>query len=314
MMKAAMKSSLLIATLIFAAFVASSRAALMWSGLPYNVRELLSPHPWLSILALGGLLVMSGALPVAFALAWRRRARRFDVLLLPTVVVVTTLAFVALIAVAPVESLDDVLGTPVLHIGDGVERWLRFVGLASGPLVAATLGARLALGKVDHRMATGIVEIAALVGLSYLIVVTLADTDNIVELLRGYGSLASIIGVAGYCVLTGFVTTLSAKSVASRSKARIRGYTFAIAVVVLSVPLLWQCFVLAGNPRLDKYGRVFSARQFLLSPDRGHYLDDHAVAPRFAVIQLELLMLLAAGALVPMAVQGEEAQGSDAKR
>ena len=238
----------------------------------------------------------AGALPIASACWWRQDASSFARSFVPLCLGVGAIAFLAIWPVVPQEALDDIVGSPTLGLNGTVERGLRFIGLVIGPFAGLTLGARLAIGPVRGGQAwTGVAVTLALLALSYSVVVLFANTSNVVELLRGRGSVADAISVIVLLVWLGAVTALAGYGIVA---SRIRSITISFAMIVLSVPWAWQMFVLAGNPRLEKYGAVFSARQFLLSPDREHYLDDRLIFGRFAIAYVALLLLLSAGATI----------------
>src|SRR4030095_14175529 len=141
-----------------------------------NLKELLGGHPTLGLTVLGLVLLTCGGVPGVLAVLWRRRPYRSAKLFAPTAVAIASALFVALWLVAPAESLDDVVGTPVLGVGRTLERWLRFVGLLIGPLAGVTLGARVGLGGflTWPTWAGAAVTVAVMLS-SYVVVVPLAD-------------------------------------------------------------------------------------------------------------------------------------------
>jgi hypothetical protein len=290
--------------------VIGGRVALRLPGVPYNVRELAGRYPTLTLVALSVALMACGGLPTGFASLLRRRPYAFAKLFFPLAVSAASVVFVVTWLAVPVESIDDIVGTPVLTIGDTLERWLRFVGLFIGPLAAWTIGARLALRDLRaSSLAVGLAVATAVMLISYVVVVPLAATDNIYELLRGQGGIAAAVGVAGYLIVLSTVFASLAWSVVM-AKGRF-AVIVPLLMLVLSVPVGWQLVVLASNPRLDKYDRVFSARQFLLSPDRDHYLDDQQIFQRFAIVHVGLLCVLASGSAVVLAMGSADRRGAD---
>jgi hypothetical protein len=281
---------------VLVAVVIFGRVVLRLPGVPYNVKELTGDHPTLALIMLGLTLLACGGLPMAFASLSRRQPFLFAKLFGPLAAGVASAVFLILWLIVPMESIDDVVGSPVLAIGRTLERWLRFVGLCAGPLAGVTLGARFVLGDLRAKpFFIGIAVATAVMLTSYVIVVPLAATNNIAELLRNKGGAAAACGAAGYFMLTGAVFALLARSLAP-SSGRFAWFV-PFLVLVLSIPIAWQFFVLTTNPRLEKYGHVFSARQFLLSPDREHYLDDREIFLRFAMLQAGLTCVLASGAV-----------------
>ncbi|MEQ1869343.1 MAG: hypothetical protein ABL961_04910 [Vicinamibacterales bacterium] len=285
-----------LAAAILGAVVVGGRIALRFSLVPYNVKDLASTFPTPALFILGLALLSCGALPSCLAVLLRRRPQMFVRVFLPTAFAIGSLMFFALYSVVPLESIDDIVGTPRLQLADTAERWLRFVGLFIGPLAGMTLGmiVRQPTNRPLSFRVGLLILIAAMIG-SWTVVVPLAITNNIVELLRGRGNLIAALGVVGYLVVLGSTVQLGAESLVGTR--RWRGALVAsVLVAVLSIPVAWQLFVVATNPRLDKYGQVFSARQFLFSPNREHYMDDHWVFVAFVIAQAGLWTVLAAGA------------------
>ena len=212
---------------------------------------------------------------------------------MPLCVGIGAIAFLVIWPVVPQEALDDIVGSPTLGLNGTVERGLRFIGLVIGPFAGLTLGARLAYPGLCARRRRLLERrcgaTLALLSVSYSVVVLLANTSNVVELLRNRGSVADAIVVVMFLAWLGAVTALTGYGIVA---SRVRSIAISVATIALSVPWAWQMFVLAGNPRLEKYGAVFSARQFLLSPDREHYLDDWLIFGRFAVAFVVLVLLL----------------------
>jgi hypothetical protein len=267
---------------------------------PYNIKQLAGDYPLLPMGALAGVLLVLGVVPMWFALMLRHRPSAFGRRFVPLTLAVGSVMFLALAITVPTEAIDDIVGTPVLGLSASLERWIRFVGLVAGPIAAWALGACLALGRQHQRgLGAGAAIAAGVMGASYMLVVPLAATSNIWELLRDRGGPAAAPGLVAYFVLTGLVFGTLARSVVSTHLPR--ALVVATLVLPLSIPPAWQAFVAASNPRLDKYGQVFSARQFLLSPDRDHYLDDRTIFLRFAVGQIALTLVLAAGAATVLA-------------
>jgi hypothetical protein len=291
---------------IVAAFAIGGRLLGTLPDLPYNARELLSANPVSAAAGLAVALMLIGAVPMLLASLWQTRPDRFAVIVFPIVVAFGTMLFFGALALVPLESIDDIVGSPILRIGGTLERWLRFVALIAGPIAATTFGARLALG-VRRRPGLGAaVPLLSMLLVSYVVVVQFAATNNITELLRGRGSAMAAAAIAAYLTVIGFVAALLGRAVCS---GRRRDLLLALGAMLLSVPLTWQLVVIATNPRLEKYGRVFSARQFLLSPDRDHYLPDDRIALRFAWLQAGLSCVLGVGAGVARSSHTRRAQG-----
>jgi hypothetical protein len=289
-----------------AVLTVGGRIALRLPGVPYNVRELAGDYPELSMLAIGVTLMACGAVPTALAAWSARRPAAFAKLFGPIAFAIASAVFLAVWLTIPVEAIDDIVGTPIFKAGNTFERWWRFVGLFVGPLAGWTLGARLVFGRWRPRsLVPAVATTLVVMAISYVVVVPYAATDNIEELLRNEGGWTAGTSLAAYLVATSLVSALLARALVVERRAL--AWLAPIGMLALSVPVTWLLFVLATNPRLDKYDRVFSARQFLLSPDREHYLDDRQIFERFTLAQLGLTGIMALGAAATLALRPTEA-------
>ena len=242
-------------------------------GLPYNVKELLTDN-WTALPAIGiamYLLVLPAAYPFGnFA--------RFIVLTplyaLPQALILFGLLFLCV----PQESLFDILGAPVSN-WPKTELMLRFVGFVS--LFQFNCLAAYQFIQSKQKVVAGILWFIInllVAALWYLAVVHFAVTDNIVELLADNGSLLAILALTGFVMLMYY----AAARVAQTDWPQTSGSMLRLGVVIaLSVLLGWQLIQLATETMIVKYQQAFSALQFLLSPDRQHYLPTGQLLPRF---------------------------------
>lgn len=270
-------------------------------GVPYNVRELLGADgaPWLAMLFGIWLLLWSGSPAVVVNMASPSRrvpfGRTFATLLGWPLVSAVMLLFAA-----PLESVHDVVGTPVFGGVVWPELVARLSVLMLGPIWAFALG-HAALGRsVRKKWASGTALHLLLHGLWVIplwhgVVVNWAATDNLTELMSGGGDLVATLCLMGYGVLAGAAATPTLMAVATGE-----GRWWRLAVV-WSLVSLWPGWLLlqAGTESVIlKYGKAFSALQFLLSPGRDAYAEDADLFLRFAAAHMGLLCLLAAGLFV----------------
>jgi len=279
------------------AMVIAGHVALRLDGVPYNVKELFESRPTISLVLLGAVLLGSAGMIHAAARAWQLWPYRFAALAIPAAWLCGLAVFLVLSLAVPTESLDDVVGAPVLAIGATLERSLRFTGLFAGPFACWTLGVRMTRGDYSRGFWVGLAAVFALLLASYVVVVPLADTDNLVELLRNSGRSPAVACLPLALMLFGLTSAVTARALEAALDRTFRLLIPAAVVLVCSVPVAWQLFVVATNPRLQKYGQVFSARQFLFSPDREHYLDDGPIFFRFALAYLVAAGVFAIGML-----------------
>lgn len=240
-------------------------------GLPYNVRELFSSFGGLAAPALLlGLLGLPGA---AVWLAERADPARPGAVLaslwqLPGLALLLALW---LLLWAPTESLHDVVGTPTLGVGDGLEVGVRLSVLLLGLLWALALG----LGGAWPGRRPWLLGLHAVwvLPLWHGVVVWSANTDNLVELMAGGGSLLASLCWLGYLALLGLGAGWLWRGSAGRR-----------LLALLLLPLLgWGLLQAGTESMLIKYGQTFSALQFLLSENRASYAQGPALAVRFAV-------------------------------
>lgn len=252
--------------------------------LPYNVRELLAPGgvPWPALPITVALLVVFGAPAwLAQAAAGGRAGSTGAALVgLPLVLAVLT------VAGAPRESVHDVVGTPVLGVWPWGELVVRMAVLLLGLLWSVAFGVavggpRLHQGRRAVATANLAVHGVWVVALWHGVVVAAAATDNLTELMAGGGTVWSTLCVLSYGALVG--------AAASRALARTRGGALfarvagAAGIVLLSGGVGYLLASWGSDDLIVKYGRAFSALQFLLSAERDAYVAGGALVVRFMV-------------------------------
>jgi hypothetical protein len=263
-----------------------------WSSMPYNVRELFAKHGLLSGAAIGAVLLLFGGLAWKLGIDFLRHPRQVALYAFPALVLTSAVVFLLIAFVLPQESIDDIVGSPVLAMPPNLERCLRFIGLAATPLLGWSLGIRLAHGQFSRYDIPAYSVWLAGFTVAYFVVVYWACTDNVTELLRSNGANWLVVGVPAWFVLTGAL----AAAVVRYSFVLRENWMPLAGVVVLSafsVGLGWELIQLSTTSRLEKYGAQFSAIQFLLSPDRDHYLSSGQLSARFAVVHIVTLGYLA---------------------
>ena len=251
-------------------------------GIPYNVRELIPS-------GLDG-IIAALCLAVALYLSTNSAFMLFDgesrqrLVLFPLLLPLQGIIIWSMLRIGvPVESIHDIVGAPVLGWPWEWELLLRFLALHQA-IAMQMFGAVLLVATLQRpaQFAGFVYWLVVSLLLSWplhLIIVEWAVTDNITELMRDGGSFfASSLLAAG--ILLAFLggTALGAALV---DPAR-RGWLLLLAL--LSAPLAASCFLLGLEPVLVKYGKVFSAAQFLLSPDREHYLSHSTLLIRYILV------------------------------
>lgn len=279
-----------------------SLAGALWAaarapGVPYNVQELVpgSLAGAASALVLAATAWWLFCLPLWQLDRWRDRPEQAVRLAwwLPLQGLPVGLLMLAAI---PGESLDDIVGSPVLGHYPALEQLGRYMALHAGLALAAT-GAvwcvAILCGRGGSRPLT-LLTVWLLVLLLWcvpvhLVVVTWAATDNLVELMRNGGSpAASALLFGGLCLLMAAVSAL-AVTVAAGVRRR---WPAVLGLAALGGPAGMALLWLGSEPLLMKYGKVFSAAQFLLSANREHYASGPQLMSRAVLAGAGLAVLV----------------------
>lgn len=249
-------------------------------GMPYNIRELFPA---------GGGIVAALALATAIYLAANstflmltekslRRLVLFPLLLPVQGIVIWILLRIGV----PLESMYDIVGAPTLGWPWEWEIFLRFLALhqsvATQMVGAVLLVAAICRPALFAGFAYWLVVSLMLAWPLHLMVVDGAATDNLVELMRNNAAFTSSSLLASGILLLFVGGTAIGAAIALPSR-RIA----LLIVALLAAPLAAICFQAGLEPVIVKYGTVFSAAQFLLSPDRRHYLPQADLLIRFAL-------------------------------
>ncbi len=271
--------------------VLGSLSLLFWSVahapfVPYNVRELLQQHTGISALLLALACYWLAACPVW--LARRRVSGLIRLVQLPLgMMVYGGGAFLLLFWAVPMESLYDLVGSPVLQWHGQWETGLRWVMLTAVPgtlLYLAVQSARRWRGRKLGPLHYWAALLPLM--LAYWGIVVQAATDNLTELIASPQLLA-------FAALCAWLYTIFLAAILLASPVPAAQRTTQIAGLAASLPLaaLFLHLGLAGD--IDKYGQHFSAMQFLLSTDRQHYASQMAVWLRYGALHVLVIAALA---------------------
>jgi len=254
-------------------------------GVPYNVKELFADGPaWLSAFLLALFILWSAASPVWFA----RRLANSPAALWQVLVFMLAYGGVgyALLRLAvPMESLNDIVGSPVLAWPWEWELLGRFVALYAVPgvlIMVAVQSARQIRGR--HMGPWHWLSAVPVLGISYWVVIVQADTDNLTELLAPHDFASACVAMVLFGLFLAAALVASPSPVRRWLPAASVAASMGLAFLGLRCGLAWD---------LEKYGQHFSALQFLLSEDRAHYVSSTVAWLRYAGLHL-----VAIGALV----------------
>lgn len=255
------------------------------SAIPYNVRELLSDN----LSALVGICLVLYLLAVPLVLNFKSYVR--FILWAPLLCLVqSVIIFWLLYASVPTESLHDIVGSPVTALPQAIELLLRFIGFFS--LIQFNCMAAQQFIYARNKIPAAILWLGANTAVAlfwYLMVVRMAATDNIVELLKDGGSLVAVTSLTAWLMLLFTVATY----LAHQCTIPKLGYWKLIPLIILfAMPLSWWLLQNATESVIVKYQQAFSALQFLLSTDRTQYAAPLQLFIRYALAFTALLGML----------------------
>lgn len=252
-------------------------------GVPYNMRELVAVGHggWVSSIALSACLFLMYAAPL-----WPNGQTVAASLASPLLALVCgVLAFSLLRLAVPLESLHDVLGSPVWGWPWEWERLLRFVALWTAIFLTVGLAGQWVATVLDSSrlgvLIGNVFLMLVLIFPLYWLIVHLAATDNLTELLARQASISSfawvLASIGSLAVAGGLVAVWMVQPVLWR---RLLPWVLT-SLVVSPLGLLFGL-----ESTMVKYGKVFSALQFLLSAERDAYLEGGALWLRLGGVLL----------------------------
>ena len=261
-------------------------------GMPYNVRELIPSgfDGLMSAIGLAAIVYLFANSPFLLLKGPRSKQRLiwFPLLL----VLQGVLVWFVLRQIAPLESIYDIVGSSTLGWPWDWEIMLRFIALHQAvamQIVGATL--IVATFQQPTRLPSLLYWLSVSVLLAWplhIFNIEWAATDNLVELIRDSASFLSSSFIATGILMT-CTTGLALGAALVNQERRIALLVWAgIAGVAAAA-----AFYAGLEPMLVKYDKAFSAMQFLLSPDRQHYLTDSALASRFSLLYAGISGVLA---------------------
>ena len=278
-------------------------------GVPYNLRALLNPyHPLMAPVALAVYVFWVAGVP-ALAARWLETGRRASLLLPIAVALHATLAWALVREAVLPAMIHKVAGSPILGWPWEWETLLRFGALQAALFVLLTGGCvavRFALRQSGIRaLLTWMCWAALLLPALHYVIVDLAATDNLTELMAGGGGPLASVMLALWCLLVGTAGSL----LAVRQDGRGARIGMRLLAAGLSIPLGYVLLWAGLEPHVQKYGASFSALQFLLSADRQHYAGAWELGIRYIVFHVGVVGLIALAQLPLRGYLGGEGWG-----
>jgi hypothetical protein len=264
-------------------------------AVPYNVRELIAQrHPILSALFLACAITWIFGFPAWAAMHMATGSRR-PTYLLPFLLLHGMVAWVLLRMAVPLESIHDIVGSPILDWPWEWELIGRFIGLfALWSVVsfgAGFISLRPWLPKAGSFLWEWAAATLALLPVVYVVTIQQAATDNLTELLAGGGTPMAFLWVAAGLFMLALAGAQLACALGSGMRTgAVRGALWSVA----SFPLAYLALHAGFESYILKYGQAFSAFQFLLSQDRAHYAAPMELLLRYGFAHGILLFTIAA--------------------
>lgn len=260
-------------------------------AVPYNVRDLLHPvHPLSSLVVLSLFTYWSLGFPV-IAAYWLTSPHSKTWIYPAIMSLHAAVGWALIIFSVSFDRIHKIVGAPVLGWPWHWEASSRLFVLFSALSLSITAGTLLAVSLIFKRRAGAawlswaITTIVASPFL-YWVIVTKAATDNITELMADGGSVLSCVLLSTFVALIAFGgSLLVAQSNAGNGRSRSVAW-FGVAV---TFPLAYLALGFGTENALVKYGHVFSALQFILSPDREHYVQGPELTLRYVLFHMGAL-------------------------
>lgn len=267
----------------FAVLILSIATVTHLPFVPYNVRELIEPGIYGVFSVIGLSLAIQWLVNGHFMFLNRCNRIHGQMLYLPFWLIVHGAVTWTLLRLSvPMESIHDIVGAPVLGWIWEWELIGRYLSL-HGAIALQIIGATVLLGILCDKyrlelFLTWIIWSSLLAWPIHWIVVTRAATDNLTELMLGGGTFASsTLLVSGL-----FLFFLAAAAISNSLATRLRFLqTLLLSGAALMLSIV--CFWYGTEQVIVKYGKVFSAWQFVLSPNRENYVSGARLSLHFAL-------------------------------
>lgn len=257
---------------------------------PYNVRELFDGRMLLASLPLFALFIVAGSAAPPLLAGALLRWPGLHILQPVLYPLMALLVWLPLRYAVSAESLYDILGTPILGWPGDRELMLRFLALAAVPMLSVALwtlfldgGRQLGWGRgLGHALLAAMMAVPWAI-VAKLVVVDLASTDNLVELVdwqHGWIALAAVALAVALVALNGALLGVSFDAEGLSAWAPLLGVTAVLAVAS------WGLVSFALAP---------GALDFLLGRERGIEFGTLELLLLWSVLHVAVALVLALG-------------------
>lgn len=279
--------------LSFAVLILSIATVTHLPFVPYNVKELIEPGIYGVFSVIGLSLAVQWLVNGHFLFLNRCNRMHGQMLYLPLWLIVDgAVTWILLRLSVPMESIHDIVGAPVLGWiweWELIGRYLALHGAIALQIIGATALLGILRGKYRLEVfLTWIIWSSLLAWPIYWIVVARAATDNLTELMLEGGTFASSSLLAGGFLFFFFAAAAISNLLANRPRY-LKTLLLSGAALILSI----VCFWFGTEQVIVKYGKVFSAWQFVLSPNRETNVSGARLYLHFALAFGSLLCLWA---------------------
>tara|TARA_R110001583_G_scaffold7158_5_gene35643 strand:+ start:12686 stop:14968 length:2283 start_codon:yes stop_codon:yes gene_type:complete len=265
-------------------------------GVPYNVKEIYEGNNvYIGALIFSIILFHVFGFPMALLqqLLERNTCNLKNLLLVIISHIGITWLLVRLFI--PTESIHDILGSPVWGGVPEVELLFRFIGLFSlfSTAIFCVSMTILPTAKVINknllRISVWLFFGLLILPFNYLVIIVLAGTDNITELLINEGYSFHGLYIVTYLISTLFLALHLVMAIVNRSLIKI---VKIVLFIVITTPVMYWLIQSGTDNYIIKYNKVFSALQFLLSANRDAYIAPKLLFYYFSAAHISLVTLI----------------------
>ena len=265
-------------------------------SMPYNVKELYTGGAIFGSLGLTLVLLHCFGFPLAIIqkTAYQNTLKRKH--LLGYFFLHIAIAWLLIRVFIPFEAIYDIVGYPTWGTVFELELAFRFFGfftvISAVLFMAAITFSRFPnLNKYTQTkliINAWLLFFVIAIPFNFWVVVVLAGTDNIIELLPNEGFSFYCLFIVLYFICTLFLATKLSLSIKSNNFKQL---SLLVVTMLLTTPVMFYFIQLGTENYVIKYNKIFSAMQFLLSADRKHYAESNVLMVRFAIAHLAFVSL-----------------------